>query len=192
MIQQAKMGDRESVGMLLQRYRPYLEHLTGLRLNGGLRQRVAPADVVQEVLTKMHTSLSDFRGRTEREFTAWLTQILRHALIDIARRHGCDGRDFERDEPLYQQTGATTIWHEPAADSPTPSQQLMQGEQVLRLFAALDLLPQEQQTAVRLRHLEGQSLHQISDEMGKSPAAVAGLIKRGIHALRLKLKDDEP
>jgi len=185
------MGDRESVRALLQRYRPFLEHLADRRLNGVLRQRVSPSDVVQETLQKMHGALSTFHGNTEREFTAWITQILRNTIIDTARKHGGEARDVARDEPLQTQDGASTIWYEPAADSLTPSQKLIKGEQVLQLFAAMDALPQEQRTAVRLRHLEGQSLQQISDGMHKSPAAVAGLIKRGIQALRLKLKDDE-
>jgi DNA-directed RNA polymerase specialized sigma24 family protein len=37
---------------------------------------------------------------------------------------------------------------------------------------------------MRLKHLHGHSVGEIAEQMGKTPAAVAGLLRRGRDALR--------
>jgi RNA polymerase sigma-70 factor (ECF subfamily) len=48
-------------------------------------------------------------------------------------------------------------------------------------------LPEMQREAVRLRHLEGCSVDDIADRLGRSPTAAAGLIKRGLETLRKRM-----
>jgi RNA polymerase sigma-70 factor (ECF subfamily) len=69
----------------------------------------------------------------------------------------------------------------------TPSQKVIQGEQEQLLMQALRVLPDDQREAVRLRHLEGWALTDIARHLGRSSAATAGLIKRGMQALRRQL-----
>ena len=45
-----------------------------------------------------------------------------------------------------------------------------------------------QREAVRLRHLEGWALADIARHLDRTPAATAGLIKRGMQALRRQLQ----
>ncbi len=71
----------------------------------------------------------------------------------------------------------------------SPSQRLMRGERAVRLAAALACLPDEQAEAVRLRHLDGQSLEKIARHFGRSERAVAGLLYRGMMNLRKGLKE---
>jgi DNA-directed RNA polymerase specialized sigma24 family protein len=42
-----------------------------------------------------------------------------------------------------------------------------------------------------MRHLRGWSLAQIAGHLGRTPAAVAGLLKRGLQQLRHELQDWE-
>ena len=67
-----------------------------------------------------------------------------------------------------------------------------QREEAIRLARALVTLPEDQREAVRLRHLEGWSLAEISAHFNRTPAATAGLIKRGMQKLREKLGADSP
>jgi RNA polymerase sigma-70 factor (ECF subfamily) len=60
----------------------------------------------------------------------------------------------------------------------------MRGEEAERLSRALVALPDDQREAVRLRHLEGWPLADIARHLGRTPAATAGLIKRGMQTLR--------
>ena len=66
----------------------------------------------------------------------------------------------------------------------------MLGEQIAELAAALDRLPDDQREAVRLRHFEGMPLTDIATAMGRSKVAAAGLIKRGMAALRQSVQAD--
>jgi RNA polymerase sigma-70 factor (ECF subfamily) len=67
----------------------------------------------------------------------------------------------------------------------------MRGESAVQLALAIATLPEAQQEAIRLRHLEGMSLAQIAQQMERSEEAVAGLIKRGLRGLRDRLATSE-
>jgi RNA polymerase sigma-70 factor, ECF subfamily len=83
----------------------------------------------------------------------------------------------------------TTKWTPGAPQQSSPSQRAMRGEQAVALATALETLPPDQREAVRLRHLEGRSLNEIAAHLGRTPAAAAGLIKRGMQTLRERLRE---
>ena len=60
----------------------------------------------------------------------------------------------------------------------------MKGERAVRLAIMLGKLPEVQREAIRLRYLEGRTLQQIAESIGRSEMAVAGLLKRGLRSLR--------
>jgi RNA polymerase sigma-70 factor (ECF subfamily) len=74
-----------------------------------------------------------------------------------------------------------------AAEQSTPSQKAQRQEEVLGLAEALAKLPEAQREALVLRHCQGLPLAAISRHLGRSPAAVAGLLKRGLRELRAQL-----
>ena len=65
-----------------------------------------------------------------------------------------------------------------------PSQGAIASEQAIELANALAELPEGQLRAVTLHHFEGWTLEQVAEHLGRSPVAVAGLIKRGLATLR--------
>jgi RNA polymerase sigma-70 factor (ECF subfamily) len=52
-------------------------------------------------------------------------------------------------------------------------------------------LPEAQREALVLQHWHGWSLAQIAEHLGRSKAAAAGLIKRGLQQLRSHLQPPE-
>jgi RNA polymerase sigma-70 factor (ECF subfamily) len=78
-----------------------------------------------------------------------------------------------------------------AAEQSTPSQKLDQHEQAIRLADALAQLPDAQREALVLQNWDNWSLAEIAEHMGRTPAAVAGLLKRGLKRLRELLTDAE-
>lgn len=78
-----------------------------------------------------------------------------------------------------------------AADQSTPSQQGERNERAVHLAEALAQLPEAQREALVLQHWHGWSLAQIADHLDRSPAAVAGLIKRGLAHLREHLAEPD-
>jgi RNA polymerase sigma factor (sigma-70 family) len=75
------------------------------------------------------------------------------------------------------------------ADQSSPSEQAQRNEQQLRLTEALEGLPEAQRQALELHHWQDWTLEAIGQHLGRTPAAVAGLIKRGLHELRLRLQE---
>jgi RNA polymerase sigma-70 factor (ECF subfamily) len=94
-----------------------------------------------------------------------------------------------RERSLDDCQGAQGAWApELDAGLSSPSQKAMRGEEAQQLTRALTALPEDQGEAVRLRHLEGWALADIARHLGRTPAATAGLIKRGMQALRRQLE----
>jgi RNA polymerase sigma-70 factor (ECF subfamily) len=49
-------------------------------------------------------------------------------------------------------------------------------------------LPDDQREAIEMHHLQGMPLAQVADAMGRSKPSVAGLIFRGVTAVRKRLE----
>ena len=77
------------------------------------------------------------------------------------------------------------------ADQSSPSQHAQFNEEALRLAEALERLPEAQREALVLQHWHNWSLAEIGEHLGRSPAAVAGLIKRGLKQLRNHLREED-
>jgi RNA polymerase sigma-70 factor (ECF subfamily) len=177
----------------LGRYRVYLHLLARQHLDQRLRGKVDSSDVVQQALLQAHQSRDQFRGHTEAERVAWLRQILARCLANALRDFTRDKRDVAREqsiqEALHESSVRVDEWL--AAEQSSPSQRAEQHEETLRLAEALAKLPDAQREALALQHWEGWSLAQIGEKLGRSPTAVAGLIKRGLKQLRLLLHEAE-
>jgi RNA polymerase sigma-70 factor, ECF subfamily len=85
-LQKAKSGDQESVGELLGVYRDYLLGIAVARLDPRIRARCNPSDVVQETMLEAYRDFHQFRGGLEREFLAWIRQILANNLARMVER----------------------------------------------------------------------------------------------------------
>lgn len=71
-----------------------------------------------------------------------------------------------------------------AAGKSSPSQQAVRNEDLRRLAEALTQLPEAQREAIVLHHLQDRSLSETARSLGKTDAAVAGLLHRGLKRLR--------
>jgi RNA polymerase sigma-70 factor (ECF subfamily) len=173
----------------LEDYRDYLRLLARLQLDPRLRGQLDPSDIAQETLLKAHARREQFRGKSDAEKAAWLRQILANTLTDALRRfQRQQGDQHESLEVAVEQSSARLErWLEAAGTS--PQDQASRQEQVLRLAAALAKLPDDQRNAVELRHLQGYSVPAISELTGRSVASVAGLLRRGLKALREQLEE---
>jgi RNA polymerase sigma-70 factor (ECF subfamily) len=175
----------------LDQYREYLTMLARVQLDPRLRDKLDPSDVVQQTLLDAHQRQEQFRGQTEAEKAAWLRQILARNLVDALRAFGRAKRDVARERSLHvameQSSQRLEAWL--AAEQSSPSQKLDRHERAVQLANALAALPEAQREALVLQHWHGFSLAEIGQHMGRSPAAVAGLIKRGLRQLRGLLKE---
>src|SRR5262249_42194125 len=177
----------------LDRYRASLPLLARLNLGDRLRGKFDPSDLVQQTLLQAHQNLGRFRGRTDAELAAWLRQILAHHLARLIRDFARAKRDVAAERSLEEELGASSArlgdWL--GADQSAPSDRgardegaVAGDESAVRLAEALADLPELQREALVLQHWQGLSLAEIGERLGRTPAAVAGLIKRGLRRLR--------
>jgi RNA polymerase sigma-70 factor (ECF subfamily) len=173
----------------LERYGPYLRLLARIHLDPRLRGVLDPADVVQQTLLKALEHWGQFRGRTEGERAAWLRAILANHLFDLGRKYG-------KPAPVSLGTLEAALDRSSArldailvADQTSPSQGAIRNERSVRLAEALAQLPNDQRRALELKDLEGLSVAEISRQMGRTTASVAGLLRRARETLRTLIEE---
>jgi RNA polymerase sigma-70 factor (ECF subfamily) len=177
----------------LEQYRRYLLLLARVQLDPHLRHKLDASDVVQQTLLEAHRQCEAFRGKTAAELTAWLRQILAHNLADALRGLLRDKRDVDRERSIQEAVANSSArldsWL--AAEQSSPSQLAIKHEQAVRLGDALSQLPEAQREALVLQQWHGWSLGEIGRHLDRSPAAVAGLLRRGLKQLRVLLHEPE-
>jgi RNA polymerase sigma-70 factor (ECF subfamily) len=185
LIARAQMGDREALGQLCARYRPYLRIIAANMVGQALERRADASDIVQETEIEMVRGIQDFRGTTEPELSAWLKTMLRRNVADKVRYNRAPKRDQRREQYLDGASESASItWMQPVGREESPSRLVMNGEAALRFAEALEALAEDQRDVVRMRFMGGMKLSEIATAMNKSPGAVAGLLRRGLDALR--------
>jgi RNA polymerase sigma-70 factor (ECF subfamily) len=179
--------------LALERFRSYLHLLARSQLDARFQAKLDASDVVQQTLLKAHEAFAQFRGHEPAELAAWLRQILARTLADLVRDLGRAKRDVALERSLEAAVEHSSARLEAwlAADQSSPSQQAMRNEQSIRLAEALAQLPEPQRQALMLKHCEGWSLAEIGKLLGRTPAAVASLLRRGLKQLREQLHEPE-
>jgi RNA polymerase sigma-70 factor (ECF subfamily) len=172
-------------------HRACLLLIARLQIGPGLRGKLDPSDLVQQTFVQALRALDQFRGQTDAELAAWLRQILARTLANAIRALQRDKRNVDRERSLEaaveQSSARLEAWL--ASQQSSPSQRAQRNEMLLRLAAALEQLPPAQGEAIVLHHLHDWTLDAIAVHLGRTPAAVAGLIKRGMKQLRQQLQE---
>ena len=182
---------------LIGQHRGYLTAVARFQLAARpwLAARLDASDLVQQVMLKAHAARGEFRGRTAGEAVAWLRQILARTLANELRAHAQAKRDVGAERSLDADLGASSrrldAWL--AADQSSPSERVITHERAAALAAAVEQLPPDQREIVLWKHCEGLSLAAIVVRTGRTPAAVAGTLRRGLERLReLMGESDRP
>jgi RNA polymerase sigma-70 factor (ECF subfamily) len=186
LLEQASSGDAESCGLLLDRYRNYLNLLARGKIGGPLRVNLYASDLVQRTFLEAHRDLPQFRGSGESELTAWLRRILIHNLSQQAQYQSWQKRGRMRRVSLDEllERSSQFVDRARAHVVASPSQNAVMREQAVLRADTLAHLPEDQRTALELHYLQGFSVPEVSLEMGRSLLAVTGLIYRGMRSLR--------
>jgi RNA polymerase sigma-70 factor (ECF subfamily) len=192
LIAQARRDGEAARGLLMEEHRGHLMRVAQQRLHGRLTVRLDPADAVQEAFLLAHRAFDQFLGDEEMAFRAWLERILENAITRAVRNHLLlQKRSLAREQPLGEpRADSAGPENQLDAGASTPSQRAMRREDEARLSRALELLPDAQRDAVRLRHLEGWPLAAIAARLGRTTVATAALVKRGMEALRKHLGEE--
>jgi RNA polymerase sigma-70 factor (ECF subfamily) len=191
MIESPKSGLNQKSDAFEQ-FRSYLYLLARSHIGRQNRARLDPSDIVQQTLLDAHQNQAQFRGNSEAERMGWLRQILANNLADAVRGLARAKRDVAREQPLdcAVDDSFTHVDGWLAAMQSSPSQQAVRSEELVHLANALTSLPPAQREAILLHHLQGLPLADVGQQLDKSPAAVAGLLHRGLKGLRELMSAD--
>jgi RNA polymerase sigma-70 factor (ECF subfamily) len=173
----------------LERFRAYLHLLLRGQLDPRLQGKLDLSGVVQQTLLEAYQAL---RSAGDPALTAaWLRQILANNLRDEVRKLRCGARDVGREQSLEAGLATSSARLEAWLVAPhsSPSERAQANEQALRLAEALAQLPTAQREALVLQHWHDWSLAEIAAHLGRTPAAVAGLLHRGLKQLRKSLEE---
>jgi RNA polymerase sigma-70 factor (ECF subfamily) len=176
----------------LERYRHYLELLARLELQPHFRSKLGASDIVQQTLLKATKNLGQFRGASEAELVAWLKRILSTTLIDAIREFQGAKRNvaLERSLELSLDQSSARLEGLLEANSTSPSEHVLRHEQLLRMSEALARLPEDQRLVLEMHYLQGCPVAALAADLGRTERSVAGLVRRGLQALRAALVDE--
>jgi RNA polymerase sigma-70 factor (ECF subfamily) len=179
------MAEIISPSLTHEQYRRVLLLRAKKQWDGQLQPDFDPSDLVQQVLADAHKKQNQFRGQTEAELECWLCKILDRKLANAKRWIHQDKRNVNRKRSLEDLLEESSSRFRPqlAAEQSSPSKQAAKNEQLARLQDSLAKLPDDQREAVTLKHLRGLTLAEVAQQMNRSEASVAGLLRRGLDAL---------
>jgi RNA polymerase sigma-70 factor (ECF subfamily) len=182
LIQVARSGDRVALERLL------IDHAEQLRIHllRGLPTRVkgtiSVEDVVQETLTRAFLKIDRLQGDSPRAFAAWLLAIGDMTLIDLVRKETAQargGRFLRQELTRDSATGSmVALLEQLPGEEATASRIAASQEGIAALQVAIAGLPNDQRHAVQLHLLQGMTLQETSDALGRSTAAVRSLVHR--------------
>jgi RNA polymerase sigma-70 factor (ECF subfamily) len=184
LLEQARSGDGDARGQVLERFRERLKSLAAARLDRRLARRIDPSDVAQEVLAEADRRLEGYLEVRPLPFYPWLVQLARDRLIDARRKHLEAGRRsvLREDRPL---SGSGLG---PAATDTAPVDRVIRAERRTTLHSALDRLTEADRRILLLRHVEGLSAEESAVALNLSEEAAKSRHRRALERLRTALK----
>lgn len=187
LLERARSGDAVALAELFRTVRPLLGKWAERKLRGMSVGLSRPSDIAQETASEAHTGFASFRGKTEAELHAWLRKILQNCIAQSRRA----ARQKKRDERRTVSLENSEVARE-SSGQPSPSEVTATGEHWQQILAQIFELPPEQKEAIWLVHLKWVPIAEVAKQMGKSEAAIAGLLQRGIKTLRERVAGAKP
>jgi RNA polymerase sigma-70 factor (ECF subfamily) len=184
----ARNGCRESLGRVFQGCRRYVLGIARQEIPPDLLAKGSSSDVVQEAFLEAAHGFEHFHGDSEAQFRAWLRLLLRRRISKLLRRYRTTLKRRVGLEKHYEPDASRVEGRKVAADIPTPSAQVMQGEQAHALRLVLDRLPEDYRQVLRFRYEEQRSFEEIGTLMRRSGNAARLLWLRAVDRVKQELK----
>src|SRR5262245_45204985 len=168
-------GDPETLDALIETYQHrllrYLLSVTG--------SRPMAQDLFQE--TWLHVLERGRQYRSQWKFEVWLFSIARHLVIDEIRRK----KGSSLQELMDPEAGGG---FQPMADSPSPFDETLAGEQGQRVAHVLTQIPAVYREVLTLRFQDELGLEEVATIVKAPLSTVKSRLYRGLEALRRLLE----
>ena len=185
LVRRVRAGDEAAARLLFERHLPALRANVRARLPAALRGKVAESDVIQEAWLAAYLDVGRFEDRGDGSFGRWLRGIVQHKIREEANRHlGAAKRDARRAARLLTDEARSI----PSPDEPSPSEVAMAGESAAELRSVIESLSEDHAAVLRLVYLDGLTLAQAGERMGRSADAVRKRYGRALTRLAEKMR----
>ena len=178
----AIQGDEDALERLLLSHATPLARYVAPRIPLSLQSQVSVEDVVQDTCFCVFRDIGKFKPQSDASFFAWLKKIADARLNDAIRRRLRAKRagDHKR---LRQANGSAESSFVDAlyaltGHDPTASKLFARDEGIAALKAAMATLPEDDRRAVVMRYFEFRSIEEVAEALGRTEAAVRGLLHR--------------
>jgi len=190
LIERARAGDRQALGVLLDRHRDRLRRMVEIRLDARLQARIDASDVIQEACVEVIERLDEYLRDPQLPFFLWLRLVVGERLVRLHRQHlGTRMRDADREVSLYRgaqpMASSAALAAQLLGKQTSPTQAVLRAERILRLQEALNALDPIDREVLSLRHFEELTAGETARVLGIEEAAAA---KRYFRALK-RLKE---
>lgn len=184
LVDHAAAGDAQALDQLFARCQPRLRRLIALKAGTALRHAELD-DLVQEAYLEATRQFADYTYQGPDSFFRWLATIAMHRLANLQRMAAAHKRDRRLERPL-QGDGSTLLpgGVTPQDVGPGPRTITVGAEAQVRLDAALATLSADDREVITLGRVQGLSLQEIAERMGRTRNAVALLLSRALRKLK--------
>lgn len=182
---------RQEVQLLLERHLPGLRAFIRLRAGPAVRLREETGDLVQSVCLEILTHQERFQHDGEEGFRRWLYTTALREIVNREHFHRAGRRDVqkERRAPASESSFDDSALLQSYATFCTPSRVAIVREELGRIEAAFDELPDKFRAVITLSRLVGLSHAEIAAEMGTTEGNVRVMLSRALARLAWLLRE---
>lgn len=182
MIERIRAGDRSAMGQLLNRHLPGLRAFVRLNMGPALRAKESGGDIAQSACRNVIENLEGFEYQGETAFRVYLFTTALRNIVSKRRHYLAAKRDVEREVALHPDLVDCY------RSLSSPSQQLIEREEIERLEQAFDELTPDEREVVSLRRMFGLSSGEIAEKVGRDPSTVRRTLGRAVARLGYRLR----
>ena len=176
-VAQVLAGDRDAFRALVDAHSRSIFNLA-YRMTGNQEDA---DEVVQETFLRAYKNLDKFELRSK--FSTWVYRIAVNRCLDMLEKKKITGDYTISDDPDPEEHTVQV-----ASTEAGPERQLLSREANEKIATAMKLLTPTERIAFTLRHMEGQSIEEISKTLKVKENAAKNTIFRAVKKLRINLE----
>lgn len=181
-VAQVLGGDKDAFRVLVERHSRSIFRVV-YRMTGNQQDS---EEIVQETFLRAYKSLEKFESRSN--FGTWLYRIAVNRALDFlsSKKAQMQIKDTYHiaDSPDSDESRQVQL----PSPSPGPDRVLISGEIKRKVAQAMTLLTPAERVAFTMRHMEGQSIEEISRALNLKAGAAKNCVFRAVQKLRRQLE----
>ncbi len=170
LVRRVKAGDRAAFDELIKAFEDRVRAFIRSRIQPGFRSRLDADEILQDTFVRAFQSIGSFQGEDPVQFRRWLTGVAQKTVL--------------RAEEEARRNPTLEIQDNVAAKDVSPSKAMRRDERFDHLQGAIESLGGDYREVILLTRIQGLTLKQAAEKMGRSPEAIRKLFWRALQQLR--------